>query len=456
MFRNISVSLLLSSALLNSGAQVATDPSCISDSIPSPQTFIRSWPCAEYHLTITRYETGISGNDAVTVDYFVHRPAGQPGAVVMLFAGGLGDAGLVGDPLTAVASSNKNNFLVRSGQLFAEAGYLVVTTDRPSDEMDLTYGSEYDAYRLSARHTFDIAKLLNEVNLNNLDVFLAGTSRGAMSAVSNADLSTGISISSPVTSGGGFPVGSPQLPPEAVTVPAHVLYHPLDGCAVTTPTDSINIFSRFTGMDSVFSSAGVSNTLASVSGGFTVSSNPCKAKHYHGFLGRETAAVTATTGWMDIVLNAMATAYPTNQRPLAASIVRTVPAGQLEKIDLTALVYDPDGDVLSYRITHATTFRGGSVSITGSVISYTSPVGPDINDGLVYIVEDEAGARAIATIDLLVKAQPSRDINQDGFIDSMDLGALMSLWGPVSSAGDFNISATTDTVDLSIFLVDML
>lgn len=211
-------------------ASAATDPACITDSTRSTGTFITSAPCGQFRVRTTQFENSSGSEQGVSVRYMIHTPTGTPKAVVVLFPGGRGDAGISGNPSTGQVTSANRNFLVRSAQLFAERGYLAVTTDNPSDTNNYTTG-DYDQYRVSPRHAQDIVSVLsaaNPPNTLNRHVFLAGTSRGALSAFAQHRLGIGSLLWSPVTAPvlGLLHLGHsshPELQAGSMTVPTHVL-----------------------------------------------------------------------------------------------------------------------------------------------------------------------------------------------------------------------------------------
>jgi hypothetical protein len=126
-------------------------------------------------------------------------------------------------------------------------------------------------------------------NASRLDVFLVGTSRGALSVVAQNSLGVGSLLSSPVNSSNdGLWVGAdsphPRLVPSFATVPIHVLAHSQDGCSVSTAANSKKLHTDF-------HAAGVEAFFNSVDGGFVVDDDPCNATTFHGFLGIERTAV---------------------------------------------------------------------------------------------------------------------------------------------------------------------
>ena len=383
--------------------------SCVSDSV-SPvgtSTIIKSAPCGRYAEMVTRKT---SGEADVVVKYMVHTPAGTPKAVAILFAGGTGNAGIVGSGSTVTSAGN--NFLVRSAQLFAERGYLTVTVDRPSDVVT-TNPRTYDDYRISSRHGVDIARIAAAENGANLNVFLVGTSRGAFSAVGNHELGMAIAISSAVTSAGATPVasggprylgdGSNRLQPEFVTVPTHMKIHSSDLCSLSAPANAPSIFARFTSVAALYATAGVENHYAAFNGGFDLTGtgspviDACDAKTYHGFLGIENAAVADTTAWMD---DALAKLTASNGRPVAGPTTVAAANTGTTVVELGPLATDGDGDSLTFSLLYPYSARSSgtnNLSLSGSTVTYT-PLASGVTDHFVYVVSDGKGGRSFNVV----------------------------------------------------------
>ena len=364
----------------------SSSPACLTDSRQSPLAIINSAPCGTYGILVARRDT-ISGAEAdVTVQFMVHRPSGQPKALVVLFAGGNGNTGITGDPATGQVFSAGMNFLVRSAELFARNGYVALTVDRPSNGPP---NPAYNQYRVSAAHAHDIAAVVSRVNASNLDVFLAGTSRGTLSVVAQYMLGVGSMLSSPVTSDAGTALhigvpGTPNLQPGFVRVPVQVLYHGQDGCFVTTPSNALTLHTQFV-------LAGVDSRLEMLVGGFDLSgapgNDPCDAVTFHGFLGIENSAVRAITNRMDGILAQIKGLYPRNRRPRARSAAVTTGVSSSVTVDLSRLVTDPDRDPLTFSLPYATSTRGATITLAGSIATY-QPSQAGITDGFVYVVSD--------------------------------------------------------------------
>jgi hypothetical protein len=369
---------------------------------------IESAPCGIYGIVNSRQANGTGNALDVAVPYMVHLPMGAPKAVVMLFAGGNGNTGIEGNDSTGEVTSAGNNFLVRSAQLFAEHGYLSVTIDRPSDTIGFT-NAQFDQYRVSPSHAHDIIAVLAEVNhlygTAHLDLFFAGTSRGAISVVAQNMLGIGSMLSSPVTSPGGggqnLWVGStsthPRLVPDFMTVPAHVLAHVNDACFVSTPANSQLLHNDLL-------TAGVGSALDVLNGGFEINPDPCQATTFHGFLGIENAAVQEITARMDFLRLKKRRLHPDNVKPRARNGRFVTAPGVPIVINLAALTSDSNGDFLSHSLPHVASSRGGALAKKGPFVIYTPPGGgSNLTDGFVYVVADGKGSKNAGIVSIRVK-----------------------------------------------------
>ncbi len=337
----------------------------------------------------------------VTIDYMVHSPSGTPKALVVLIAGGALKAGIKDADGDGIADASRGNFLVRSAHRFMKAGYRVVTVDRPSDYTDYGYASGasspgylYDAYRIKMDHAVDLAAIIQAENSAHLPVVIAGTSRGAISAVAQGLLASAIALSSPVTADAAgsvlqYPVGSAEVPVSSIKRSTHLLIHTNDRCTNSDVKRSRDLFNQIVDL-------GVAVRGDEVSGGFydTVRNDACGAFDYHGFTGIETCAVERVTTWMDgIVVGG-------NAQPIAQNV--TINLG--DPLTLSAYANDPDGDPLTYRLPGSQTVLGGNVSVDASsgAVTYTAPSRPSgqpaTKDAFAYVVEDGKGGVATAVV----------------------------------------------------------
>jgi len=240
----------------------------------------------------------------VTVDYKVFEPTVNPEALILLFTGGQGNAGIDVDPEVEEVS-NQNNFLVRSAQVFAEKGYLAIIVDQPSvgDLLVENNGKAYyDLYRVSQFQSMDIVNILAAENTDSLPVYFMGTSRGAISAYSQSRLANGVSLSSPVTVQNqsflylGFSDESNEivsLTPDYVSVPTQIVAHKNDNCSVSPHDEAYEFFQSITQVETEFvDEFGEKESLGDLT------NNPCNAKTNHGFIGIENAVVGKMTDWV--------------------------------------------------------------------------------------------------------------------------------------------------------------
>lgn len=382
-------------------AHAASLPECITNS-QDANSIINSAPCGLYGIVNTRQENAVGNTLDVSVQYMVHAPMGLPKAVVMLFAGSAGATGITADGMGGVAEVG-NNFLVRSAQLFAEDGFLTITIDRPSTTVGFS-NAAFDQYRVSPAHAQDIQTVLRKVNAlygtGHLNVFLAGTSRGAISVTAQNMLGVGSMLSSPVTSQGGNPqnlwVGAtsphPRLVPDFVTVPVHVLAHNQDGCFVSTPANS-------TTLQNDFLAAGVPSVLSGLTGGFELDPDPCNALTFHGYLGIEQNAVKTISKRMTQILLKLKLAFPGNIKPKAFNTKLATAANTPVTLNLSTVTFDVNGDPLHFSLPHDSSSRGGALQIKGSFVRYSPPAGlTNIVDGFVYRVSDGKGGSSIGIV----------------------------------------------------------
>ncbi len=375
-------------------------------------TRTRSNACAYYSSTQTRVT---ASGAAVTMDYFGHTPSnGAPSkAIVVLIGGGDFNMGLSGDSNGVASSSGGANFLVRTAQLFAEAGYTALALDRPSDEPPAGSSdsiTDADQYRISVKHAVDIVNVLKHANSANLDVFIVGTSRGAISSVSQSRIASAVGIVSPVTMNAvpsHLYVGRadvPSLLPGSVRRPTLVTWHQDDLCGLTRPADSQKLYNSLlaSGIPATanIESGGVRVTTPSGTAPDNVVPDVCGAHNYHGYLGIESTVVGHITKWFD---DQLASRHG-NKRPQVSFAETATAAGVQLKLDLSRFARDADGDALTFELSHSITTLGGSISIDGSTVTYTPPMGVSNRpDQFVYIVTDGRGgvAAAVVTVQIL-------------------------------------------------------
>lgn len=186
----------------------------------------------------------------------------------------------------------KGNSLARTRPLFHRRGFVTALVDAPSDHQDK---EGLGGFRVASQHAEDIGKVIADVRgRTGLPVWLAGTSRGTITAANTASRLSGphapdgLFLTSPVTSGrkGGYKAWVAQtvflVRLEAIRVPVLVVVHAADKCIRTPPGLAAKITER---------TNGVREQVVTVTGGPGWAGeggvNACKGRSPHGFLGQE-------------------------------------------------------------------------------------------------------------------------------------------------------------------------
>jgi pimeloyl-ACP methyl ester carboxylesterase len=225
---------------------------------------------------------GIATRPGVKVGYWwMERPDAK--ATLVLLPGGAGGIGLKGG---VPASSN---FLVRSRDLFAAAGFDVAIVGRPSDRKDLDL-----AFRASAPHVEDLRRVVERVRaVAGKPVWLVGTSRGTVSAAAAA-IALGRSIDGVVLTSsitGPFePHAVQRLALDRIVVPVLVVHHELDECPATPPAGAAEIVAGL--------AHAPARKLLLVEGGGPAYGPRCEPMHWHGFPGREQEVADAIAAFV--------------------------------------------------------------------------------------------------------------------------------------------------------------
>jgi pimeloyl-ACP methyl ester carboxylesterase len=224
----------------------------------------------------------------VTQRLLVLSPA-EPKAAVVLFAGGHG--GLQLSPNGSMQWGERN-FLVRSRQLFADQGLLVVVVDAPSDRQSPPF---LQGLRQKPEHAADIKAVIGWLReMSKVPVWLIGTSRGTQSVaylateLAGADGPDGIVLTSTILSdNNGRPV--PAMPLAKIRVPVLVVHHEQDGCRACAFADMPALMNKLGGAPK--------SQLLSFKGGDN-QGDPCEALAFHGFNGLERDVVQQVSAWV--------------------------------------------------------------------------------------------------------------------------------------------------------------
>ena len=224
----------------------------------------------------------------VTQRMLVLSPA-EPKAAVVLFAGGHGGLQLYAN---GSMKWGDGNFLLRTRDMFANQGLLVVVVDAPSDRQAAPFLS---GFRQRPEHAADIKAVIAWVrDAARVPVWLVGTSRGTQSVgyvateLGGAEGPDGIVLtSSIITDPKGRPV--PAMPLEKIRVPVLVVHHEQDGCSSCAFSGVPAMMAKFTGA--------AKSELIAVKGGDS-RGDPCEAMAYHGYNGIEQEVVRQIGAWV--------------------------------------------------------------------------------------------------------------------------------------------------------------
>lgn len=207
----------------------------------------------------------------------------EPIGNVILFAGGHGNLWLDAPEQTLDIGWGKNNFLVRSADIFASLGFTVVVIDTPSDHVYM-----FDGFRNSAEHVKDLEAVIAYMRQQNDNpVWLVGTSRGTESAAFVALYSRekidGLVLTSSMTIFNYRGRTVTSLPLRKITVPTLIVAHKHDGCYWTPPRGAEWIKQKMSNARHV--------ELRYFEGGLTPQAGPCRGLSEHGFYGIENEVV---------------------------------------------------------------------------------------------------------------------------------------------------------------------
>lgn len=210
-----------------------------------------------------------------------------PKASVILFAGGKGALNLSSFFGSPAINWGKNNFLVRTRDMFAENGFQVAVVDAPSDKLGKR--GMLDGFRDSQEHVEDIDNVIKYLrDKADIPIWLIGTSRGTESATHLAIYSKeqpdGLVLTSSMSVENGAGTAVTEMELQQIKIPTLVIGHTEDGCRKTPPEGSEEIADMLVNSKKV--------EVKMFSGGDEPISKPCKAMSYHGFLGIENDVVS--------------------------------------------------------------------------------------------------------------------------------------------------------------------
>ncbi len=189
----------------------------------------------------------------------------------------------------------QGNFLVRSRRLFVKQGFLTALVDAPADRKKVP--GLLGGFRATREHASDLAKVAAALTaMNAKPVVVIGTSRGAVSAANFAarqregTLLAAILTSSLVKrSKRGASLLDVSL--NTIKIPVLFVHNSLDACPYTQLADTKPIVARM-------NKAGVKTDLILVASKKKESTNDCRARTPHGFLGIEAKVILKIAAWI--------------------------------------------------------------------------------------------------------------------------------------------------------------
>ena len=236
-------------------------------------------------LAYSEHHVRLAVRDDASVPLWIITPE-NPVATLILFSGGGGNPGITPDGI-----ERTGNFLLRSRYRFAAQGFQVLIPDKPDDRGDL------HGLRATPEHAADVAAIIAFARGRLArPVWLAGTSRGAISAANAARLEDsagpdGLVLLASVTRNGNAGQDSlDDVELERITVPVLLVHHRDDGCYVSPAGDLPDI------ANALAQAAVVEQKL--FEGGSESGDRPCGARTRHGFQGIEDGVVDFVAGWI--------------------------------------------------------------------------------------------------------------------------------------------------------------
>jgi hypothetical protein len=217
----------------------------------------------------------------VTLSFDVVTPASAPSHAVILLAGSNGKLGLTS---TGMAPGAAQNFVVRTRQAYAAAGFAAAVPDTPSDHPQGTTGQ----FRSSQADALDMQALVAWLKGQwSVPVWMVATSRGTISAAnaaarSKTDAPDGVVLTSCVTVDPGD-AGQDSLANvdlAAIRAPVEAIDHRQDGCPAS-PFANAQAMATARGWPFVPVDGGVEAPDA----------DPCGPLSHHGFDGLDAQVV---------------------------------------------------------------------------------------------------------------------------------------------------------------------
>ncbi len=269
----------------------------------------------------------------------IFKGSSPSGKLIVLFPGGTGTChfGYISEKSGCGKTSGNSidissdiwvsyNFVARNARDFALRGHTVILIDMPDDvksRMALYPGQDKiiaSAYRVGGDWDNDATNESNDIrdDLNRVitdfqarygitvtELYLVGTSRGTLATAYLSHKVGGVSgivLTATVSSDDTGSVKYSDYCPFGVTSfinctrinsytgKAFMVHHRDDGCSSSSYSSALSLYSNL---------SIPSKNFTSVTGGLNLSSNPCSARTYHGFYGRDKDVVNLILDWIE-------------------------------------------------------------------------------------------------------------------------------------------------------------
>lgn len=216
--------------------------------------------------------------------YAVTEAEQKPRSILVMFIGGDGNLNLV-----KRGSLSGINVLIRMRPALEAAGMKLLYVDIPDRQFS----------RSDAEYARSVGKMIEQENSEKLPVFVAGISRGSISAANVASRVpvSGMILLSAVT-GSTYDGTVRDAPVTDISAPSLLLIHNRDACVSSGSEGALRSFAR----DMKKSSS----TIVVLQGGRDESSGAgraaaCHPKSYHGFNGIDTNVADTIVKWISSV-----------------------------------------------------------------------------------------------------------------------------------------------------------
>ncbi len=216
--------------------------------------------------------------------YAVTEPKQKPHAILAMFIGGDGNLNLL-----QKNSLSGINVLIRLRPALEAAGIKLLYVDNPNRKIS----------RSDAEYARSVGKIIEQENSEKLPVFVAGISRGSISAANVASLVpvSGMILLSAVTRS-TYDGTVHDVPVADISAPSLLLIHNRDACVSSGSESALRSFAK----DMKKSRS----TIVVLEGGRDEGSGvgraaECHPKSYHGFNGIDTSVADTIVKWVSTI-----------------------------------------------------------------------------------------------------------------------------------------------------------